>query len=54
MIQFDFEITMQVSKKGNPDECKIGLERVVASKFDKGLEEVILKYIFILPLTGTF
>ena len=29
-------------QKVNPDECKIGLERVVASKFDKGMEEVIL------------
>ena len=47
IIQFDFQITMQVSKKlwakkGNPVECKIGLERVVASKLDKVLEEVIL------------
>ena len=47
IIQFDFQITMQASKKivsnkNNPDECKIGLERVVASKFVKGLEEVIL------------
>jgi len=46
IIQFDFQITMQESKKlwakkGNPVEYKIGLERVVASKFDKGLEEVI-------------
>ena len=31
-----------LAKKGDPDECKIGLERVVASKFDKGLEEEIL------------
>jgi len=31
-----------VSKKGNPDECKFGLERVFASKFDKEPEEVIL------------
>ena len=43
IIQFDFQITMQVSKKlwakkGNPVEYKIGLERVVASKFDMGLE----------------
>ena len=47
IIQFDFQITMQVSKKlwtknGSPVDCKIGEERVVASKFDKGLEEVIL------------
>ena len=47
IIQFDFQITMQVSKKlwakkYNLDEFKIGLEHVVASKFDKGLEEVIL------------
>ena len=47
IIQFDCQITMQVSKKlwakkGNPVEYKISLERVVASKFDKGLEEVIL------------
>ena len=47
IIQFDFQITMQVSKKlwakkGNPVEYKIVLECVVASKFDKGLEEIIL------------
>ena len=47
IIRFDFQITMQVSKiilskKNNPDEWEIGLERVVDSKFDKGLEEVIL------------
>ena len=47
IIQFDFQITMKVSKKlwakkGNPDEYKIGLERVVASIFDKGMEEGIL------------
>ena len=47
IIQFDFQITMQVNKKlwakkGNPDECKIGLGHVISSKFDKGLEEVIL------------
>jgi hypothetical protein len=54
MIQFDFKITMQVSKKGNSDECKIGLERVVASKFDKGLEEVILKYISYSLSLGPF
>ena len=29
-------------QKSNPDEWEIGLERVVDSKFDKGLEEVIL------------
>ena len=47
IIQFDFQITMQVSKiilskRNNPDEWEIGLERVVYSIFDKGLEEVIL------------
>jgi len=31
-----------VSRKGNPDERKIGLERVVDIKFDKGLEEEML------------
>ena len=47
IIRFYFQITMQeikiiLSKKSNPDEWEIGLERVVDSKFDKGLEEVIL------------
>ena len=47
IVQFDFQITTQVSKKlweknGSFVEFKIGLERVVASKFDKGLEGVIL------------
>ncbi len=30
------------AKKGDPDECNIGLEHIDASKFDKGLEEEIL------------
>ena len=34
--------TVVGAKKGNPDEDKIGLEHAFASKFDKGLEEVIL------------
>ena len=54
------QITIQWSnnncaqKKCNPYESKIGLERVVTSKFDKGLEKVILSYIFILLFSGTF